>query len=271
MESAMTDISLPARFAETDFRIGDTHAGATSDFRVGRVIDRTAMVLSRNFLPFFLVTVFAQLPSQLASQVWTSATFGTPPSGGQNMGWVGFGLLLLGSALGVLSQGVVLHGAFEDLRGRPVSVRASLQVALRRFFPIIGLSIVTTACEGFAAIAFIVPAIILATMWFVATPACVIEHLGPFGSMGRSSQLTSGHRWKLFGLFLLFLVALMVGSGVLVASLNAMGDTTLKLIGEALWSGAWNVFFAIAAAVTYHDLRVIKEGIDVEQVASVFD
>ena len=58
---------------------------------------------------------------------------------------------------------------------------------------------------------------------------------------------------------------------MLGASLNAMGGTTLKLIGEALWSGAWSVFFAIAAAVTYHDLRVIKEGIDVEQVASVFD
>ena len=64
----MTDISLPARFAETDFRISDTQARAAGDFRVGRVIDRTAMVLSRNFLPFFLVTAFAQLPSQLASQ-----------------------------------------------------------------------------------------------------------------------------------------------------------------------------------------------------------
>jgi hypothetical protein len=271
MEAAMTDISLPARFAETDFRIGDTHARTTSDFRVGRVIDRTAMVLSRNFLTFFLVTAFAQLPSQLVSQVSTSTTFGMPPSGGQNISWVGACLLVLSSVLGLLSQGIILHGAFEDLRGRPVSVKTSLQVALRRFFPVIGLSIVMAVCEGFAAICLLFPAIMLAIMWFVATPACVIEQLGPFGSLGRSSQLTKGHRWKILGLLLLLLLALMVVSGVLGASLNAIGGTTLKLIGEALWSGAWSMVFTIAAAVTYHDLRVIKEGVDVQQITSVFD
>jgi hypothetical protein len=269
MEAAVTDISLPAHFVDTDFRIGGAHARATSNFRVGRVIDRTAMVLSRNFLPFFLVTAFAQLPSELVSQVWTSTTPGLPPSGGPSL--VGASLWLLSIGLGMLSQGVVLHGAFEDLRGRPVSVKASLQAALRRLFPIIGLSVVMAVCEALAAICFLFPAIMLAIMWFVATPACVIEQLGPFGSMGRSSQLTKGHRWKIFGLAILLLLALMVVSGVLGASLNAMGGTTLKLIGELLWNGAWSVVFTIAAATVYHDLRVIKEGIDVEQVTSVFD
>ena len=48
----MTDTSLSARFAE-------------SDFRVGRVLNRTASVLSRNFLPFFIVTAIANLPTLL--------------------------------------------------------------------------------------------------------------------------------------------------------------------------------------------------------------
>jgi hypothetical protein len=271
MEASMTDISLPARFAETDFRIGQKHDDTTSDFRVGRVIDRTASVLSRNFLPFFLVTAIAQLPSQLVSQIWTSATSGLPSSGGQNMSLVGLGLWLLSMVLGILSQAMVLYGTFEDLRGRPFSVRASLQIGLRRFLPIIGLSICMAVLEGIAALALVFPALILFMMWFVATPACVIEQLGPFSSMGRSSQLTKGHRWKIFGLMLLLFIALMVVSGALGASLSAMGGTPLKLVGDVLWSGVWGAVCTVAVAVTYHDLRVLKEGIDVEQVAAVFD
>ena len=48
----MTDTSLSARFAE-------------GDFRVGRVLNRTSSVLSRNFLPFFIVTAIANLPGAL--------------------------------------------------------------------------------------------------------------------------------------------------------------------------------------------------------------
>src|SRR3954451_2680412 len=107
MEAAVTDISLPAHFADTDFRIGGAHPRATSDFRVGRVVDRTAMVLSRNFLPFFLVTAFAQLPSELVSQDWPPTAPGLPPSVGPSL--VGVSLWLLSIGLGMLSQGIVLH------------------------------------------------------------------------------------------------------------------------------------------------------------------
>ncbi len=266
----MTDISLPARFAETDFRIARDHDRTTSDFRVGRVIDRTASVLSRNFLPFFLVTAIAQLPSQVFSQISASTTSGLSQSGAETAGLIGLASSL-SMVLGILSQAIVLYGTFEDLRGRPVSVRASLQVCLRRFFPVLGLSICMGVFEGIAALALIFPALILFMMWFVATPACVIEQLGPFRSMGRSSQLTKGHRWKILGLMLVYFMALMVVSGVLGASLNAMGGTPLKLIGDVLWSGVSGSFSSIVIAVTYYDLRMIKEGIDVEQVASVFE
>jgi hypothetical protein len=33
----------------------------------------------------------------------------------------------------------------------------------------------------------------------------------------------------------------------------------------------WGAFYAIFVVVTYHDLRVAKEGVDVHEIASVFD
>jgi MFS family permease len=105
----------------------------------------------------------------------------------------------------------------------------------------------------------------LFTMWFVATPACVVERLGPFDSMARSSQLTKGHRGKVFGLFIvLTLVGAIVSSLIDFVLEDVVQSATLALVGSLLWNGIWGAFYAIAAVVTYHDT-------DIEQIAAVFD
>jgi hypothetical protein len=54
-------------------------------------------------------------------------------------------------------------------------------------------------------------------------------------------------------------------------SLEAMAGPILSLIGGLLLNGVWGAFNAIAVVVTYHDLRVAKEGTNIEQIAAVFD
>ena len=147
----------------------------------------------------------------------------------------------------------------------------SLQVGFRRFFPIIGLAFVMYFLVGLATILLIIPGLILLTMWFVATPVCVVENLGPIKSMRRSSQLSKGHRWKIFGLILLVAVLGSVIIGGINISLEALAGPILSLIGGLLLNGVWGAFNAIAVVVTYHDLRVAKEGTNIEQIAAVFD
>jgi hypothetical protein len=256
--ATMTDVSLPAAFAE-------------SDFRVGRVLNRTTSVLSRNFLPFFVVTAVAHLPTLLIFKSSLSAGTATTPR--EIIG--NLVVLLVGIALtvvfGMLSQAIVLYGAFQDMRGRQVSLGESLQVGLRRFLPIIGLAVLMTLLGGLAALALVVPAFIVMTMWYVATPVCVVERLGPWRSMRRSRELTKGHRWKVFGLLVALIAAGAIASSTISAAFNAIGGTPLALIGDVLWNGAWGAFNAIAVVVTYHDLRAAKEGIDIDQIAAVFD
>jgi len=253
----MTDASLTARFTE-------------SEFRVGRVLNRTSSVLSRNFLIFFVVTAVAHLPALL---FFKSTTMDANASGTEIA--VAFSMmiggLLLMIVLSTLSQAIVLYGAFQNMRGREVSLSESLQVGLRRFFPIIGLAFLVTLLGMLAAIALIFPAFILFTMWFVATPVCVVEQLGPWSSMRRSRELTKGHRWKIFGLFVLMIIISAVAGGTIQAAFTAMGGTPLALVGDVLWNGVWGAFYAIAVVVTYHDLRAAKEGIDIDQIAAVFD
>jgi hypothetical protein len=262
----MTDASLPAgRFTQ-------------GEFRVGHVFSRAWSVFSGNFLIFMVVTGIASLPPLLIPQP-------APGTAENPFGNPGLTLLALFLAivLGTLSQAIVLYGAFQDMRGRPVSLADCFKVGLQRFFPIVGLAITVGVAVIFASLLLIVPGLMLYMMWYVATPVCVVERLGPFRSLGRSRELTKGHRWKLFGLSLLILIPAFIVAGVLVGviallfgtgailGLPAAFATPLGQVINLIWSAAWGAFYAVIVVVTYHDLRVAREGVDTEQIAAVFE
>jgi hypothetical protein len=237
---------------------------APGEFRVGQVLNRSFTLLSRNFLLFFVVTAVAALPNVLITQ-----STGRDISGA-SAGWLGLGTILT-VVLQMLSQAIVLYGAFQDMRGRPIDLGEALRVALGRLLPIIGVAICVSIGVFIGTLLLVIPGLILMTMWYVATPVCVVEQKGPLASMGRSSELTKGHRWKIFGMILLVIIGGIIVSAILIGVLALAGSTVLEILGNLLWNGVWGAFYAIFAVVTYHDLRVAKEGVDVHQIASVFD
>jgi hypothetical protein len=259
----MTDISLPAgRFAE-------------GDFRVGQVFSRAWSVFSGNFATFVLVTGIAGLPSLLIQQA-------APDTLGNTYADVGMAVFAAIVMLGfwTLSQAIVLYGAFQVMRGRPIDLAGAARIGSRRAFSVVGLAIAVPVLCFLGTLLFVVPGVILYLVWFVATPVCVVERLGVFRSMGRSAELTTGCCWRIFGLQLVILIAAaIIGSIVSAAApaiLGAAGasaslDTTLGQIASQIWSAIWTAFNAIVIAVTYHDLRVAKEGVDTEQIAAVFE
>src|SRR5262249_51681923 len=143
----MTDASLPAKpFVENDFRIG-------------RVFSRTSSVLSRNLLIFFVVTVIANLPGTLLLKNAGDAA----ANSNRAMGMAFLGALLT-LALGTFSQAVVLYGAFQDMRGRRVSLAESLKVGFSRLLAVVGLAILMSLGVGFGFVLLIIPGILLLTM-----------------------------------------------------------------------------------------------------------
>ncbi len=248
----MTDALLPsARFAE-------------SEFRVGRVLNQTWSVFSRNLWPFLVVTLVASVPYALT--IWSNAGAAPAAAGGRNA-LAGFLTLLLWPIV----QAVLVFGAFEDMRGRPVNLLDSLRIGLRRFFPVLAVALCTGLLAGLGMLILLVPGFMVLTMLFVATPACVVERLGPIKSMGRSAKLTKGHRWKIFGLWFTTALVQLIVQSILGAVARTIGGLPLAAVVVLLWSAIYGAFSAILAVVTYHDLRVVKEGVDTDQIAAVFD
>jgi len=270
---------------------------APGEFRVGHVFNQTVAVLSRNFLIFFMVMLVASGPRALFLRDLTRPNF----TYAVGMSFLG---IVLWIVLYVLAQAVLLYGAFQDMRRRPVNLGECLKIGLRRFFPLIGLAICFMIALGAI---FVVPivltgvlsrslsvtglvgqslsvtiniigalvgvglAALLLTMWYVATPVCVVEQKAPLASLGRSSEITKGHRWKIFGMILLLLIIGLIVGGAITVALRLTGSIALVTLGSLVWNGVWGAFYAIFVAVTYHDLRVAKEGVDTDQIASVFD
>jgi hypothetical protein len=51
---------------------------------------------------------------------------------------------------------------------------------------------------------------------------------------------------------------------------GSFGAAATQTIG-LIWDAIWTAFFAVVMVVTYHDLRVAREGVDTEQIAAVFE
>jgi hypothetical protein len=286
-------------------------AASEGDFRVGRVLNQSEAILRRNFLALFVIGAITYLPIPLFD-LWFPASEQEDliSVGAASTGQVGLVLALLvfvTIVLSLLSQSIILHVAFQDMRHRPASLVEALKVGLGRFVPllllgicigivmmllllglgmvVLGLSMaagMTMLVNGsmvsllattiLAVVLGLVAAMgILFARWFVAGAACVVDRRWPFSALGRSAQLTKGYRWRIFGLILLLLATGIVVSLVMNLLLGPFGSTILTLLGSLAWSAVWGAFYAIVVAVAYHDLRVAKEGMDIEQIAAVFD
>jgi hypothetical protein len=240
-----------------------------SGFRIGDVLERTFSILGRNFLPFILLSGIATLP--YLAFYWNQSGAPFAPMAPSKIGSALFLPLLLGAVLKILTQAVIVYGAFQDMRRQSVRIGESLRVGLARILPIMGLLICYSLGVSLGMILLLVPGLIFLTMWYVAIPVCVVERLGPLKSLGRSRALTKGHRWKLFGLLVLLGIAGgILGAAVPYLARMAAGRVAFVIV-QYLVQAVVGAFSAILVVVVYRDLRVAKDGIDTDRIAAVFD
>jgi hypothetical protein len=233
------------------------------EFRIGMAFSRTFTLLRRNFPIYFAIGAVAAAPALLFQKAGALLSDDTGA-------WAMLGGLLM-LLLGPITQAITLHVAFQDMRGRPVSLIEAVRAAFGRLLPLIGLFICMGLAIAVGALLFIVPALVLMTMWYVAISACIVERLGVFASMERSSALTKGHRWAIFGTWLLLLITGAILASVLESVLGLSGSAGVVKAGSLAWSGFLTAFGTVFSVVVYHDLRVAKEGVDTRQIAAVFE
>jgi hypothetical protein len=118
-----------------------------------------------------------------------------------------------------------------------------------------------------------VASIFLAASWMVAPAVLILEGTGPIDTLRRSWALSNGSRWRILGLILLLFVIQIVLSSllstILVASIAAdrVVQVVLQQAVNVLASIAWAPVYWGTFAVLYYDLRVRREGLDLQLAA----
>jgi hypothetical protein len=275
--------------------------GAPSRLRpldVGDLLDETFRLYRRHFWLLIGVGAVALLPTaavslapaSLSTLMITGAGNMTNAGGSIDAGGA---LAFCGSALFAWLVSIVANfllfaamtpAVSEARLGRPITVHAAYARALRRLGPIVGLVIVYSLVIGLLAITVIgIPvAIYLAVTWGFAFPVLLLEGKGIGRAISRSAELVRGSWWRVVGIGLLLLllntiagVFFSIPSGVvsgltmvlqlpgvllvLVSALSLLLSAAGQiLVGPILYCG-W--------ILLYYDLRVRKEGFDLELLA----
>lgn len=245
-------------------------------FDLGRVIQRTFNSISQNGVTFLIGSVLLVGVPSLA-QVYGQSQF----LNGQST--AGFAIVGISWVLWIVGayvlQGMVVKVTVAGFNGKAMSIGAAFEAGVKLFLPLLGVGIVIGLGTMLGMILLIVPGIILAVMWSVATGAVVVEGRGVMESLQRSRDLTRGHRWPIFGLaVILFLASMMIGTmvgGIGAATggsfMTGSANLPVNMATTAISNILSAVLGAAGAAALYYELRSIKEGVGPEALASVFD
>jgi hypothetical protein len=233
-------------------------------FRVGEALGESLNLLMKNLLPFLLVAAIGHAP--LLYMEWQILANPSPVDPSTAFSRL-FESLAAQYLLSTLCQAVVVYATFQALRGRPASIARSFTYALGRFIPVILTGLLSTAIVFVGCLLLLVPGIIASIGLIAAIPACMAEKLGPVASLSRSWALTEFHKGAIFGAVL----AIGIGNWAIEYIFRQIQDPAAYTITVYLLGTLVGAYTLVLYTVIYHGLRVEKEGVDVDQIAAVFD
>jgi hypothetical protein len=252
---------------------------------IGEILDAAIKVYRNKFGTMLKAVAVVIVPVQVLNVLITlslpdtSSTAGTTTTTSDSE-WAGLAALLLIFVINLVSaalaEAACLKAVSDTYLGTDTDWRESLRFGFRRLGSLLWLMLIHGVVVLLGFLACIAPGVWLYVAWSVAVPALLIEGTRGFQALGRSFNLVRRRWWPTAGILLLAnLLATTVafGFGLLALPLVFAGRDN-----EFVFDLANGVFGAVASVVTipfvaavvaviYFDLRVRKEGFDLQLMA----
>jgi len=252
---------------------------------LGELLDRTFFLYRKHFLVFVGIVAFPHL-ILLAFQL--TGVVLQPRMLGSAILSVLWAVLIAVIYLGVLavSQGATVIAVSQFHLERPTTIGEAFSGIKGRILYIALIWIGTWVGIIVGLVLLILPGIYLALMWALTIPVAVLEDKGLRDSVERSAQLTKGHRFRVFVIYVLFLVLTYAVSLVWELPIIAMIGATARgghpatvpagymvamQIGTFLTKCLVAPLFTIGFSLLYYDERVRKEAFDLQHMMATLD
>jgi hypothetical protein len=268
-------------------------APALRPLRVGEILDVAIKVYTRNALTLWKIVGLVVFPVYVLSGIVTLSTlpdefldpsFGTQPGSLGTLDdefWTMIAAQVLITIVTMITvtiaTGACMKAISDVYVGATPDTRSSLRFAARRVHSLVWITFLTFLLGALAAIALIVPGVWLWFSWTVAPAVLLVEGHKGTKALGRSFQLVKGRWWPVFAAVAVSYVL----SGIVTGAISAVtvplilsdaGDSALlTTVVNTLVNSVGGIlvmpFSAAVVAVIYFDLRVRKEGFDLELLA----
>ena len=249
----------------------------------GQILDKVFRLYKENFVRFITTVAIIQVPLALVTMIWFATVVaqintGEPSTAGVTGLMVGPLVLAFLSVVGQsLCSGALMKNISESYLGNEVTVSESYRFILPKLGTLIWASILVGLVVAVGFMLLIVPGIIFLLVYYLTIPAIVLENLKARKGMGRSKVLVKGNLGKVFVIGLVvFLIGLIVGQvfqyfgGRLAGAIAGTNLQTAMLIGQLSSLVGQILVMPIGAAAVillYYDMRIRKEGFDLEMLA----
>jgi len=257
---------------------------------LGELLDRTFFLYRRHF-PLFVgiaaipysVFFVINLGTALLPLAAQSAATGRMQPAGMAAAAIGGGLFALvavfvGGIAFLFSVGATVYAVSEIYTGRQTTIRESLARVRGNTGTIFGVLALSGLIMIGGFIALIIPGIYLMCRICVATPAALLENIGPSDSIRRSFDLTRDFAGRAFMIYLLYfamvwgIVAVFQFPFAMLLVIYAKQMqlrillTVLMHVGNFIGSVLVAPVSTIGFALFYYDLRVRKEAFDLQMM-----
>lgn len=241
-------------------------------FSVGEVIDAAFSVYKNHFKQLITITAVVVVPLGVVQALLTAQILADPDALSASTAGASLAVALLGMVVTQVATAAITLAVADAYLDNHSTWQSSISAAFARTGSVVVASLLFGLAIGLGAIALLVGAIFLGAALGVFMPALMVERLTATASIGRSWRLTSGHRGRVFGAwFLAFLITLLLSLAIsavigiaITTGTATVGAQMIGIVGSVLTTP----FLAAVVVIIYFDLRVRKEGFDLELLAS---
>jgi hypothetical protein len=261
---------------------------------VGDILDRGIKLTLARLPVFYAINLLVLLPA-IAIQV--VVPFILPTTDVMSDPTVLFtyygGMLVAELVRGMLqpfATAAILFIVMEEYAGRRPTMGQALGFAVSRFFALLVASFLYGLMLTLGFVACCAPGLWVLAVFPLFGQALLLERLGIGASFARSSELTRDYRWRVLGVLILVMIVAGVTQGVITQVLtvaippqeiipagnrgqmkvlihpvnHAIVYSVSQLVGIVL-----QTFLAVCTTLLYLDLRIRKEGFDLELAAQL--
>jgi hypothetical protein len=235
------------------------------------LIDAAVQIMRRYYPEILTASAILLVPALILQLLLGTVRTGTMAADDKSF-LLYTGTLVTG-LLSIVSTSAVIAVASDGYLGREVSVMGALQRVVPRFWSVFGAGFLQSIFVAIGFVLLIIPGFICLAWFFAGTVVVVVEGKPAAEALRRSRQLVTGSVGRVLGVGFLTALLLLVIEMIVVLAISVLGifihaSPALTTLGASLANLVAYPLFTVVITLLYYDLRIRKEGFDLEVMSA---